>query len=362
MELIERQHTKTRDRSRYVAYGGSAELFQCTAKEVLFEGPANCGKTRGVLEYCLMLLTEFPGLRMLWLRKTRKALSESVLTTWEEHVLPKRHACIHGTARKENRSTYEFPNGSVVVLGGMDNPDKVMSTEYDVEVYFEATEGNVKDWNRMVTRARNKRILLGLNAETGRPLYFHQIIADCNPGPENHWLNERAKVGHMHRIRAKHSDNPLFDEDDQERLDSLTGVDHDRLALGLWVSAEGMVWPMWDREKMMCFRRDLLKDKDRPTGGYRFDWVFASLDWGMVDAQVFQVWGVIDGSIYLVAEIYRRMMSPIWWGDRIAHLKQKWGIQVIVADSSDPAQIGSDPWAATTSRGLSFLCRRAPAL
>jgi len=321
-----------RDKSKYVAYGGSAKLFQSVAPEVLFEGPANCGKTRGLLEKCYLMLTEFPGLRMLWIRKTRASLTESVLVTWEEHVLPEGHHCMHGRASRENRKSYKFRNGSVVVLGGMDKSRKVMSTEYDVICYFEATDGDLRDWLRLITRARNKRILLGRDSETKRPVYFHQLIADVNPASEYHWLNQRALEGHMERIKATHADNPLFDDDDQRRLDSLTGATRRRLRDGEWCSEDGQVWPCWDRETMMCMREDLLIDRQRPHGGYKCEWYFGSLDFGMRHAQVFQIWGVLGSTIYRVAEIYKRQKSEKWWGDKIAWQMQKWPLHTIVAD------------------------------
>ena len=313
-------------------------MFASTADEVLFEGPANAGKTRSVTEKCHMLATRIPGVRILWVRKTRKSLSQSVLVTFEEHVLPERHPCISGTASKEHRDRYDYPNGSVIVLGGMDNPDKVMSTEYDIIVFFEATEGDHGDWLRLITRVRNKRILLGNDRETGEPVYFHQMIADCNPGTEYHWLNRRAKSVDgdgrplMHRIQAKHTDNPGFGAGDQRRLDSLTGTARKRLRDGLWCSESGQVLPEWDPETMMCNRRDLLIDKKSMTGGYRFDWVFGSIDFGMKDAQSFGVWGVIDDCIYLVAEYYLRGKNTHWWGSKISREIQHWGIASIVAD------------------------------
>lgn len=304
----------------------------CTAPEVLFEGPANCGKTRALLEKCYLMLCEFPGLRMLWIRKTRSSLTESVLVTWEEHVLPDGHHCMHGKASRENRKSYKFRNGSAVVLGGMDKSRKVMSTEYDVICYFEATDGDLSDWLRLITRARNKRICLGRDGSTGRPIYFHQLIADVNPASEYHWLNQRANDGYMERICARHSDNPLFDEDDQARLDSLTGAERRRLRDGEWCSEDGQVWECWDRGRMMCMREELLSDSRRPHGSYRFEWVFGSMDFGMRDAQVLQLWGVIDGTIYRVVEIYRRGKSNRWWADAISLQMQKWKPRVIVAD------------------------------
>ena len=38
------------------------------------------------------------------------------------------------------RQAYHYPNGSEVVVGGLDKPSKVMSTEYDLVYVQEAIE------------------------------------------------------------------------------------------------------------------------------------------------------------------------------------------------------------------------------
>lgn len=320
------------DPMRYRARGGAVEMFASVAPEILYEGPANAGKTMALVTKSHALAEKYPGVRILWLRKTRKSLSQSVLVTFEQRVLPPGHPCIHGTASREHRDGYKYPNGSEIVLGGMDNPDKVMSTEYDFICYFEATEGTLDEWLRLITRVRNKQIYLGNDKKTGKPVYFHQMVADCNPGTAYHWLNRRAKDGAMHRIRARHTDNPRFGAEDQARLDSLTGVARKRLRDGLWCAESGQVLDCWDADRMMCYRRDLLLDKTRPTGGYKFEWTFGALDFGMKDAQVFQVWGVLDDAIYMVAEYYRRGLNTHWWGNQIAKEMDRWQLASIVAD------------------------------
>jgi hypothetical protein len=40
---------------------------------------------------------------------------------------------------------YRYANGSMVAIGGLDNPTKVMSSEYDICYIQESTELNVKD-------------------------------------------------------------------------------------------------------------------------------------------------------------------------------------------------------------------------
>ena len=232
---------------QFRAHGASVEMLTACEPEILYEGPANTGKSRTLLEKCYMLANEFAGMRQLWVRKTRKSMTESILVTWEEHVVPKGHPCLSGPARS-HRDFYDFPNGTRVVLGGMDNPDRIMSTEYDFVCYFEATEGEQDEWEKLGTRVRNKAIHVGTGKD-GEALYWDQMVADCNPSHSNHWLNKRALDGKMRRIRARHCDNPVFTKRDQARLDALSGARRARLRDGLWVSAEGQILSNYDPAK-----------------------------------------------------------------------------------------------------------------
>src|SRR5438045_4727210 len=79
---------------------------------------------------------------------------------------------------------------------------------------------------------------------------------DCNPASDKHWLKLRANDKITLLIESRHEDNPrLFNEDgtltkEGEKyigiLDKLTGVRYKRLRLGLWVSAEGIVYEEFD--------------------------------------------------------------------------------------------------------------------
>ena len=329
----QRRHAKP----QFKAYGASVELMCAFEPEILYEGPANTGKTRTLLEKAYMLANEFPGMRQLWVRKTRKSMTESVLVTWEEHVVPEGHACLKGPSRPQ-RDYYDFPNGTRIVLGGMDNPDRIMSTEYDFICYFEATEGEQDEWEKLGTRVRNKRIRVGRDAD-GEDLYWDQMVADCNPSHANHWLNKRALDGKMRRIMARHCDNPVFTKRDQARLDALTGARRARLRDGLWVSAEGQILSNYDPRKHHTQLNRWLLDPTEPSAGLKFDWYFAGLDFGKRHAQALEIFGCLGELTVRVGEIYAREKRYDWWGGAIERALDKYDMKLIVSDNSDLAQI-----------------------
>jgi len=71
-------------------------------------------------------------MRGLILRKTRVSLTQSALVTFQEKVLHELDRVHFNTTAQQ----YEYPNGSVLIVGGLDKPTKVMSTEYDAVYCF----------------------------------------------------------------------------------------------------------------------------------------------------------------------------------------------------------------------------------
>ena len=229
----------------YAPQGSVASLWDCRGyDEVMVAGPAGTGKSRAILEYLYMLCGLHPGIRVLLARATRSSLTESGLVTFETHVVPRGHAWVRNQIRRV-RQSYELPNGSEIVVGGLDNTARIMSTEYDVVYCQEAREIEEASWEDLTSRLRNNR------------LPWQQIIGDTNPDGPTHWIKLREQAGRLKVIESRHEDNPvLYDEQAGAmtragevyigRLDNLTGVRHKRLRLGLWVGAEGLVYDLWD--------------------------------------------------------------------------------------------------------------------
>lgn len=227
----------------YIPRGAAQELFGCRAPEVLIEGPAGTGKSRSVLEKIHAVCDKYPGARALIARATRASMSETVLVTWEKIVLGDGHPLI-GNASRSHRLSYEYPNGSTVVVGGLDNPDRLMSSEYDIAAVFEATEITLEDWEKVCTRVRNGVVP------------YQQAIADCNPSHPGHWLNTRAMdPAVMVRLLSRHDDNPKVTEAYLRRLANLSGARRARLFEGRWVGAEGVVYDRFDKAVHVA-RRD----------------------------------------------------------------------------------------------------------
>ena len=179
--------------------GAAAELLRYRGGEVLIAGPAGTGKSRAALEKIHLVCLLTPKVRALVIRKTAVSLTASAIKTYESDVATQ--AMLDGTVTffggsRREPAQYRYSNGSSIALGGMDNPMKVMSTEYDIIFVQEATELEVDEWEALTTRLRN-----GVTS-------FQQLAADANPQQPKHWLKQRCDAGKTHHLVSLHEDNP----------------------------------------------------------------------------------------------------------------------------------------------------------
>jgi PBSX family phage terminase large subunit len=284
----------TKENRPFEPFGAARELWTNRSPEIVASGPAGTGKSRACLEKIHACCLRWPGCRWLIVRKTRESLTESALVTFEEKVLPENSPIKEGSQRRM-RQAYHYPNGSEIVLGGLDKPSKVMSTEYDGIYAQEAIELFENDWESLTTRLRN-----GV-------MPFQQMIADTNPDKPTHWLKRRADRGVTLMLESRHEDNPLiWDRKANDwtpigrsyiaKLDALTGVRKDRLRHGRWVQAEGVVYDGWDRN------RHLIDPFPIPESWRRI----RAIDFGYTNPFVC-LWVAIDNDhrMYVYRELYQ---------------------------------------------------------
>lgn len=317
----------------YRPRGGVRDLFFARDSEILVWGPAGTGKSRGATEYINLLCEAYPGSRHLFVRKTRASMSETVMATFEDKVCTPELRAYFGKARRNNRSTYIYPNGSMIVLAGMDEPTRLFSAEFNTIYANEANELREDEWEFLHRAARD--------FDQPPKMPWQQIIGDCNPDAQTHWLYQRMQRGILRGLRTTHADNPAITPEFLHRLDKNTfGTRRQRLFLGEWCNAEGMVWPDWDplTEHLIDAPRDEFGNADWSRLGIQ--WFFGSMDFGTEKAGVLQVWGVDrDRHAYRVAEVYHRDQVLDWWAECIDILNREFQLRVIVADPSGKGMI-----------------------
>jgi PBSX family phage terminase large subunit len=283
-------------------------MFGCRDPEVLLSGPAGTGKSRACLEKLHIMMLMTPGARGLIARKAATTLSSTALVTWRNYVAKEAIAVgdvVYYGGSAQEPASYQYKNGSVVAIGGLDKVSKIMSAEYDVVYIQEATELTEDDWESITTRLRNWKIS------------FQQLIADCNPQSPEHWLKVRCDKGRTKMLTSTHEDNPmLFGEDGEVtpngasyigKLDNLSGVRYQRLRMGRWVAAEGVIYEQWSNDNLTNIEeirhgaREFVDKFGIPMSWPRY-W---SVDFGFVNPFVCQFWAEDpDGRLYLYCEIY----------------------------------------------------------
>src|SRR4029453_11343797 len=129
----------------YEPRGAALELFKAKDREVLLAGPAGTGKSRAALEKINLVAMQRP-IRGAIVRKVRSSITQSARVTLGTKGVPQPSA-VHW---HETDQEYRYPNGARIIVGGMDNPEKVGSTEFDLIYVQEATELEQEDWGMIL--------------------------------------------------------------------------------------------------------------------------------------------------------------------------------------------------------------------
>jgi phage terminase large subunit len=277
----------------YHPRGAARDIFSMRDPELVVSGPAGTGKSRAILEKLHLVALKYPTCRLLMLRKTRRSLTESGMVTYWQKIRPD----LDRVQWKPSLQQYQYPNGSILAVGGLDKPSKIMSSEWDVIYIQECTELSETDWEACTIRLRNGR------------MPYQQLIGDCNPDAPTHWLRQRANSGKTRMIESLHEDNPLlFDEQGQittegqrylSTLEALSGVRLARYRYGVWAAAEGTVYAdSWSRALNIIDRDKFPLKREHPR--------YLSIDFGYSNPFVCQWWALDpDGRLYRYREIYK---------------------------------------------------------
>lgn len=122
-----------------------------------------------------------------------------------------------------------------------------------------------------------------------------KIWFSCNPGSPQHWfyknwIMRRAERNALY-LQFAMTDNPSLSQKTLERYKNMySGVFYDRYIRGLWVVAEGLVYPMFDNVV--------------PTVPRKYDTYYIGMDYGILNPTAMLLVGHCDGVWYVVKEFY----------------------------------------------------------
>lgn len=141
-----------------------------------------------------------------------------------------------------------------------------------------------------------------VNQATGRALTVpcHKYWFNCNPGNPFHyfkteWIDGRTKKNAI-RLHFDMKDNPILsDKDIEDASNMYTGAFYERYILGNWVSADGLVYPNFNRDKMVV---------DSIPEGVQLTKSLISVDYGIYHPMVFEKWQLGTNRVWYCTDLY----------------------------------------------------------
>lgn len=134
---------------------------------------------------------------------------------------------------------------------------------------------------------------LGRNSVEGARFWFN-----CNPDTPYHWFYtewiEKAADKRALYLHFTMDDNLTLSEGTKQRYYTLySGNFFQRYILGKWVAAEGIVYPMFDKETCVV-----------PTVPRKYEKYYVSVDYGTVNPTSMGLWGLYKRQWYRIKESY----------------------------------------------------------
>lgn len=251
---------------------------------LICDGAVRSGKTAVMsLSYLLWAMANFNGQNFGICGKTVISAERNVI----KPLLAIKYLKEHFTIRFANHILTVSRGGksnTFYVFGGKDEASYML-------IQGITLAGVLLDEVALMPRSFVEQALARCSVE-GAKFWFN-----CNPANPRHWFYEEwikqldnKDAMHLHFLM---SDNPSLSKETLARYETMyTGVFYRRYVLGEWVQAEGLVYPMFDREKHVI---------PEFSGNGRY-WI--SIDYGILNPFSAGLWCIRDGVATRIAEYY----------------------------------------------------------
>ncbi len=155
----------------------AVRLMGAGAKYILLRGGSRSGKTFIIIRQIILRALKVPGSRHL---VVRFAFNHAKQSLWYDTIPKVLKLCFPGVSPALNKSDWflEFPNGSQIWLGGLDDKErteKILGNEYASIFLNENSHISYSSYTMCVTRLAQKTALV------------NKIYCDCNPTTKAHW-------------------------------------------------------------------------------------------------------------------------------------------------------------------------------
>lgn len=304
-------------------------FLTATQKHVCYGGARGGGKSWVVRVKAMMLAHEYPGIKILIVRRTFRELDNN-------HIQPLLEL-LHGQARYNRQDKrFTFPNGSTISFGYCDNDGALtqyQGAEYHV-IFLDESTNLRKEWIDKI------RACCRSADSIPKRLYY-----TCNPGGESHsWHKEcfvdmkkpvEGSFNNQIFIKALPTDNKALMEHQPEyirQLEALPPKLRKAWLEGSWDIFEGAVFEEFinapdneDRRWTHVIKADGFRVRKHWPVQRAFDWGFRrpfACSYYTMDE---------DGVVYLIAEFYGCQRDTMT-GEAIPNEGLKWDPDKVFAE------------------------------
>lgn len=296
---------------------------------IICDGSIRSGKTVSMaIGFVMWSMSHFKNQNFAICGKTIESLRRNVITLlpmWVEGVFTVTEK------RSENKVIIRYNNtvNTYYLFGGKDESSYTL-------VQGITLAGVLFDEVALMPRSFVEQAMARCSIE-GSKFWFN-----CNPENPIHWFYtewiKKAKERNILYLHFTMNDNLSLSKKIKERYEGMyTGVFYRRYILGLWVKAEGVVYPMFSKEKHMVRERDIMNYRHR---------YYVSVDYGTVNpfAAGLYDYDPINQTATMIKELYYKGGS----GNRVDNeayykmlrdLISGYDIEYIIIDPSAAAMI-----------------------
>ena len=254
-----------------------------TSKYIVNLGGAGSSKSYSLCQMFLFNeLLKRKKYKVLILRKSRHSLKLSTYQTFINML--KDYDIYKQKNHNQTDLSYEFPeSGNIVQFSGMDNREKIKSTEWHDIWMEESNEFNFEDFVFLQTRLYRGR------TDGHKP----RIIMSLNP--VECWVKRLEKQWGIEFIHSTYKDNKFINADYVQTLESLKEQDlsyYMIYAEGKWAQLTDLVF---------------IHFKHIPISEYpeHFDEIIFGVDWGYVHPAVLLMVGIKENKCYVRELLYQ---------------------------------------------------------
>ncbi len=252
---------------------------------LICDGAVRSGKTSLMMwAFVAWAMREFSGQRFGICGKTVDSASKNIVVPFISMSLAKERYALRW--RRADK-ILEVRRGAVTnffeVFGGKDESSFML-------IQGRTLAGVLLDEVALMPRSFVEQALTRCSVD-GAKLWF-----SCNPDSPQHWFYlewiKRHKERNALYLHFEMTDNPGLSQKTLERYQSMfTGVFYDRYIRGLWVVAEGLVYPH--------FGEQCITDEEPPSGRY-----YISVDYGTLNPFSAGLWCVTKNGATRIKEYY----------------------------------------------------------